>query len=361
MADTDAGPFTIRELDGDNRTLELRQRCLPYRPVSFDVEQAHERTRLAGSPIATIQVFGPDDKDTTCHGFWKDIFIGDPTIDMAVLDGGVVTTARDLTVIVEDMTRKGVDVEVSWMHESRRGIIGSFKKNWHNLSDVEWELTFVWEGHTSDFTPGPVEAVSTTWSLGDLVGQLDTQVADLVDKAAPISTSPLAAVTDAKNAILRAQATVNDLADQVVDAAHGATAPLAAALRAAASFQGAVLNTGDALTSFYARVERAAFGFVSDDVGASVAATLANREAVGSARAARVQAARARRVLLLRANPDLIAAFVARQDDDLRQVSLQFYRDASSWRKLATFNGVESSRLVAGQVVFVPRTVGAPT
>ena len=61
------------------------------------------------------------------------------------------------------------------------------------------------------------------------------------------------------------------------------------------------------------------------------------------------------------ASPDLAISFVARDDQDLREVAVTYYGDASAWRTIATHNGMRTSKLTAGQVVMVPnpRNAGA--
>lgn len=373
MADTDAGAFTIVEQGGDRRAIVLMGRALPYRPVTWEDEQTHERTRVAGSPQATIQVFGADAKETTIKGFWKEIFLGDESAAAAIVDGRRMESARELSTIVLDVLRKGQDLDVAWMHEARVGILGNFKRTWHNLADLEWEMTFVWEGHAVD-DPGALLASSAPQSAADLSSQLDSHARDLDQKSAPLlarvgrlvvigldaaasvpSVLPSRALADLKDKLDEVQGGVSDFADQVVSAAQSLTSPLALALQTAATAQGIADSAGDALRLFGGRVERAAFGFLTDDVGSSVAAVEANRDAAASCRALRVQGARARAALLAQANPDLLAAFVAREGLDLRQVALRYYGDSDNWRALMTYNDLADSRLSAGQLVFVPR------
>lgn len=372
MADNDAGPFTIRELTGDKRALVLRDRALPYRPFTLKTEQTRDRSRLQGNPVATIQAFGPDEQSANIHGMWKDIFLGDETLELATLDGQVVTTAKELVVIALDIARKGQEVEVTWMHEALRGVVADFQRDWHNLSDVEWTMTFDWEGNSADFQPGPVAAPGAAIrSAPDLSAAMSGKVTSLQDKIVGVAVragqafeflsselnAPLEFLADKLAALTEA---ADSVADQVVGLAGGTFSGPDALLKQVATYQGAANNAGDILTALQGRVERSAFGFMGDDVPSSVAAVQANREAAQAARAARAQASSARAVLGKQADPDLLSTFVARGDLDLRQVSLQFYGTADSWRPLMRFNRFADSRLIAGQVVFIPRPGALP-
>lgn len=67
------------------------------------------------------------------------------------------------------------------------------------------------------------------------------------------------------------------------------------------------------------------------------------------------QAAVEARALVEQGERDLIAIYIARADDDLRDIARLYYGDQRFWRDLATFNDLTDSRLVKGQQVFVPR------
>jgi len=67
--------FSIRELTGDKRTLDLRTRALPYRPLTFTGTMRAEFTAYPGNPVRTAQVLGASEEDTTVKGYWKDRFI----------------------------------------------------------------------------------------------------------------------------------------------------------------------------------------------------------------------------------------------------------------------------------------------
>jgi hypothetical protein len=89
--------------------------------------------------------------------------------------------------------------------------------------------------------------------------------------------------------------------------------------------------------------------------GQALKAKLATRAIKDSARDLGYQAAnQALSFLQATSQPDIIVAFVAAENQDLRYVSTQFYGTPDDWISLMQFNGLFSSALSAGQVVFVP-------
>jgi hypothetical protein len=85
------------------------------------------------------------------------------------------------------------------------------------------------------------------------------------------------------------------------------------------------------------------------------AAELWKRGVYDAARAAQRQAALQAQDLGRQVNPDLIAVVVARDGDDLRDISTDAYGTPDQWKALEAYNGLTSSALSAGDVVFVPQ------
>ncbi len=400
-----AGPFVIRELTGDKRTLRLVARALPYRPFTLEGEQRHEVAEYAGNPVKTLQVFGASEKPTTIKGFWKDTFISYPSTPMAelIIGGGVggtpLLSAKDIAALVDDMREKGQLVEVAWLHEHRQGLLARFKKDWHNIHDLEWEIDFVWVALSKNVLGKTLKVVANTAMRGVATGAaslLSSSVSDTEDAAA--QRDQASSWTEKINDKL---ASLRDTSDYILTGAGNLAASIstpAETMRTmAGAFQGMVMDAGDLIDYSYSMVEYATLGLVRlpwqkditgaitqfgsftlsqgpsnaatdaenevfalppSDVGTSTAAAQANRDTVRAARQVRFQAARGRADAIRASEPTLLAAFVAREGQDLRDVSLRFYGTQNGWRTLMTFNRMKSSLLHAGDVVFVPRQTG---
>jgi hypothetical protein len=78
------------------------------------------------------------------------------------------------------------------------------------------------------------------------------------------------------------------------------------------------------------------------------------REQANAAASIRNLAAREQLALLNAVATTVVSVFQAREGQDLRQVSQDFYGTPDEWRSLMVYNHLLSSGLVAGQVIFVP-------
>jgi hypothetical protein len=100
--------------------------------------------------------------------------------------------------------------------------------------------------------------------------------------------------------------------------------------------------------------------FISNDdplFGNFLSGMLAIRDEKNTAREAGRDASVHQDLAVRRINPDLIDTFIAKSDQDLREVSAKHYGTPDEWQSLMHFNHLDSSRLDAGQVIFVPREI----
>ena len=87
---SDGSSFSIRELTGDQRSVILTGRGMPYRPLGFKGKQGLTITWLPGNPIATATVLGPQEDPSDVNGYWKDNFASPPmcSLEIFVVDNG---------------------------------------------------------------------------------------------------------------------------------------------------------------------------------------------------------------------------------------------------------------------------------
>lgn len=132
----------IRELEGAQRRLTLRERALPYRRVAFGSTLRHAQTWYAGNPQATLQVLGYSLDDTSFGGMWKARFLPG-AVESSGFDG-TLETPEALVEAFRSLQRAGALLEVTWGPEQRRGVLAQFQPEWLRVEDVEWQATFVW-------------------------------------------------------------------------------------------------------------------------------------------------------------------------------------------------------------------------
>jgi hypothetical protein len=361
----DSTPFSIRELTGDRRFLVLLDRALPYRPIHFPTKQRGEFTWYPGNPIATSQMLGAEIAPTTIHGYWKDRFLqqgvaGAGTPQM-LLNGSVIPDVRTLVEIFEDITRKGQLLQITWDTFIREGHLTEFDPAIHNVHDVEWSAVFTWISQGDVYSPSVLPRTATIadnaadWLL------LDDSVGDLIQNPelppGGIFTGLEAKVASFKDTV----GTVQDIASVYLD---NVLSKLEIAQRLAATCSNVIDNANDVIDAIEAH---SLPGLVVDNVvalaplvtlGESTRVAAYRRKLINYMRAARYDAANQMDDAALQVNPSLIGTFVARARTDLRDVSSRFYGTPDQWQKLMRFNGLPSSRVDAGTVIYVPRLDG---
>lgn len=379
--------FVIRELTGDKRSLRLRERALPYRPFNLSGSQRNNIDWYPGSPIGTLQVFGAQEDETSVNGWWKDAFLGgqergnapaevtgESTADVdgtegTLLSSSALTTASALVNVVDDMRRKGQEVEVTWLDKVRRGIIEKFSQKWHTGHDVEWEIGFKWISQGESLSDTKFKDDTAT-DIGDLPNMVQEELTGVLGEDNDLTQSAGEQMSDLLAVIDEASAGLADMADSLTDAVvsigNTITAPNAALRKVAGILDGIKLAAGDLVDIIDQYLDGASLDqgmdvFVAalpDNGSLSFGVVLANR---GAARARgdacvrlRDLAARQQAQLLGQATSEMLKIFQARDDQDLRQVSQDAYGTPDAWLGLMIYNNLTSSGLRAGQVVFVP-------
>jgi hypothetical protein len=387
--------FVIKELTGDKRTLTLKTRALPYRPFTLEGSQRNSIDWYPGSPIGTLQVYGAKEEPSTISGEWKDIFLGgqafgaapatvaasksssvsipvdagDGTVDLIEseaisLSERVLSTARELVSLVDDMRRKGQEIEVTWLDQIRRGIIERFTVRWNTGHDCAWDITFAWISQGESLTDTKLQDAGN--NLGDLPNQLQSQIdamtaANLGDLGQ--SGTRFASASEALSAVgANIQEFTDALTDAVIQAGQAITTPNDAMRRVSGVLDGIKLEAEELINlaegvADGALLDTGALNRVAVTVlsfGQLLAARGQVREQANAAASIRNLAAREQLKLLNSISSTIISVFQARDNQDLRQVSQTFYGTPDEWRSLMVYNHLLSSGLLAGQVIFVP-------
>ena len=361
-----AGSFTIRELTGQQRILTLAGRALPYRPYEVPTEQRAEFTDYPGNPIATAQVLGAKEGETTIQGMWKDRFIkstdafGIPILSgpegIATLNGSQVADVMALVKLVEDFARQAQLLEVSWDEIVRRGLLLRIVPRWLRREDVEWEMHYRWISR--DQEQGPV-AFASEFSLGDLTSALSNALA-VVQAASAASFQLQEAFNTALNTSLGLiEGAVTDVQNATINVVNTAVLPVDASRRSLASLQ----TIQDQNTSIIDLVESQPSRAIINtpdistlELGQVLAASEYGRGLKSACRSMRSLSADQGSQLANRTNQQqIIGIFSARQSQDLRDVSRQFYGTQEEWKRIAQYNSIKGSKLLPGQTVLVPR------
>jgi len=369
--------FSITTLDRTTPArLVLTGRALPYRPITLEGTQELEVVWYPGFPNATAQALGPHEEKTTIKGFWKDRFL--QAVDVgtapAQLDGNDVNSAAELIEAADSFRRLGYEVQVTWQTVTRIGFITRLSQSWHTEHDCEFEIEFTWTGRVQT----PITSVLPVGqNYTDFANRLTTR---LVDSGAYQTTQT------ALNTLNSAVATVNSVTQdfgtaislalgQIANATQALVnlsqnVATAAQLGAGAVSQATGLLSGlsrsytiiaDSLASNESAIK---FGYSQSALYATGGNTFASQLVAdtqfsqtsntlrGLAQQTTEWAKQAQTVDT--PAPDWI--YVASEGDDLRRVATLYYGDPAAWIRLAEYNGLSSSLLVAGQQVNVPPT-----
>jgi nucleoid-associated protein YgaU len=377
-------PLYIEELTGQRRKLVLQERALPYRPLKMSGEQGHSLTWYPGNPVASIQILGAREDETTIEGQWKDRFIGRPlsrgsaTVWPASITDpsgavGAVRSVGDLVEFVNDFRRQGQQVEMRWDEIQRKGIIARFEHNWLNIHDVEFSIKFVWAQISADVevplaltVSAPADIATRQRILGDDVqaeaDAMDLANDDFLSKLKEALRNVQGAIQSVVNTAQQNIDGVLAIADTLRRFASLAEFTKAEAFRVIQQTQNQVAALGIKLPVTV--VQGAGPGglpLVTVNRGqpsaAKVTAFVAqNRATRVSARNLRGEVARQADDLAGQVGDrQVFAVIIARAGDDLRGISTRVYGTPNEWRSIATFNGLHASQLTGGEVLLVPR------
>jgi len=404
--------LTIVETAGMQRGVRLQGRAGPFKGVEFGGSMRAEITHYAGNPIASIQVLGAEEAPTTFKGKWKrryfaaNEFITDPMeAEFIVVDAqGMRTLVQvpDMVAYVDSIRRAGQLLEVNWAEILRVGILKKFTPTFMSRMEVEWEMEFEWisQGEVHVETRPRTNSLSDVEqlmakSVGDIVAAVDQQpaperfenstvtvptdpegpvypdgpsdAAAIANSIAPVGASVGQAVASflrdgevqaRVNRLVAQYAGIRDAAASVVDGIGGVgtatrtTIAVLFGIRADAVFlrEYALRTTTEALFG----VTDAALVGVADLLTASA---VTRRFGAGVLQT-RNDANQVRSDLEREVEPELFAIITAREGQNLRDVSFQYYGTTDGWRFLKQYNRTDSSELTAGQVIFVPRRLG---
>lgn len=391
MADTTTSTFVIEELSGEKRKFELSGRAMPYRKPTFGGKMRLEKTYYGGNPIGTIQFFGAEETETSFKGMWKDRFIYNPgngsqPEGVFKVDGRQMGGADECVQAMDDLRRKGQMVKVTWGFYVRVGALEEFNSTPENLKDIEWEAKFTWvsQGDTAQGL-----AVPSTTNYTDVAGNWQGQKDNLANIASQyaLASSYFGQVQDAIN-------NVTGGIDDVIAAVDQNTRFVTSTLDTFRGIVGALQNIIDATQEAMDVVTSSVPGVIvseiidnegtanniqtqlqlgqspfgqpllaqqvqtlQSDFGKQASACNYQRQLMQTLKDSQRMAARQQQELARAINPDVLWTFVATDDTDLRSVAEDFYGSQQDWKIIAQFNALTDSRLVAGQVVYVPIAV----
>lgn len=357
--------FLITEQTGEQRSLELRERALPYKGYALEGEQRATDTWYPGNPVASIQMLGTKESPSTISGMWKNRFIMPVTEEgkrstnpeNALFNGSQVRDIAELINAVEQLRLSGQLIRVEWNGTVRDGILKRFRQNWLTVDDLEWQMEFLWGSRGEPPTPVTVPVGPATESYATQTRSIANGLQDALDHP-PFEvfiefTNQMRAIT---NKILEQIQTVEDIAVQTVKAVVSPIQAAEQTLAAMEAIKEAASQMVEVVETTVAREINNTIDIGDATIGKVLEADLYMREFKLRARELEwISAEQGDKFQTIVNQEDLIASFISVDDTDLRDVSRTYYGTPDQWRSLLRFNSFSSSRLRAGLLVLVPK------
>ena len=363
--------FTVRELTGSRRTVQLLGRALPQGPYELKGKFRVQTTWLPGYSEATQTKLGSSEDPTTVQGVWKDKYLAS-TVDVfegqllgtvaqapAQLDGDALESVDALCLLMDDIRRQGQDVEVTWGTLARVGTLEEFTQRWRNVHDVEWSMTFQWRSQ-AERPPNPVFGLES--SVSDTATTLAQRMAALLAAVQTSLTIVQTYVDLVQGAVTALAATVSAYQNLVGALDEAVTDPGDSTRRALGLCTALIEQANTLLVLTVADPPRAILLAATNPVDplfpapGQILRAVAYQQALhDGAQEIRDTAAFQRAVLQDKLRANLISEYVVRGGDNLRTISQQFYDTPDGWRRIAQFNNLASSDLLSGQRLLIPR------
>jgi hypothetical protein len=343
-------PLIIRELTGDKRTLRLSGRGGPYRGLDMDGEQEMELTKLPGTVERTATILGPVESPTTIQGAWKTMFLGAGEV---TLDNRPLTTAREVCKAVDSFRLLGQLVEFTWLDELRRGFIRKFRRTWQTSEDVDWQLTFEWVSRGENTSP---VVFTSDVGMGDAFANVQSQFGILDGIEVPNFQLDFLMIDGLQGFVNRLGSLILDAEDAVINFTDKINSPVRA-IRGLISTLQSIEDEAGLMIEFLMLQPPSAFSTTPvDQQGYSEkrSAALYREELRAWAAELRRTSVEQRTSLMGQISTSLLATYIARAGEDLRDVAQQFYGTPFEWRRLMLFNDLYTIELEAGQLVLVP-------
>jgi len=342
--------FEIVETTGSQRSVILRDRALPYRPVGWPGEQKYEKTVYPGNPVATIQVLGPDELETQIRGTWKTRYIAEMVTlwgfdDIATSDDDI--TAEIMEQVFTRIRRAGNEVEVRWEGMIRRGIMSKFDPSYQRVEDVEWTATFVWSQIGDRPAPRAASAENETQELAAAQVDLDDVMSRIPPILLPLVSNPAEVYADAIRtevlSVITRVAAMTGIPDVPFEDWQGLAAAVAAVLEQGTGFRQLVIDGSiEDLVATDDIVDRLLIGRWRGDAGESILDVIA-------------EAVRSRDTVRDRVAMRYLAVVVIKQNQSLRDLAREHYGDPDDWTVIADANGLVTSDPPVGTIVYIPR------
>lgn len=340
-------PVTIEEIGGARRQVTLSDRALPHRGgPSWGGSTRHAKEEYAGSSVATIQIFGRTEMDTSWDGMWSDRYLAGTVKVSGFPDP---QGADDMVRIFESLRDGGGELRVQWGNYVRRGIIASFDPTpvWSER-DVRWSLEWTWTSR--DDVDTTARATIDTPPDSSRLRQLLNSVDDM------LAFEPTDVVRNYDATVRGAMREVRDRATRVFAIARQGQASALSPITLSQSLETEVRGLGREVGDLVVELSETPFrdASVSDTVIARLGISVWQSSMSRRLSALRGQVIRQQRAAQAGARPDAATIVQLREGQTLRDLARIYYGSADAWQRIAEVNNLATSTAPAGTYIHVP-------
>lgn len=348
-----SGRFSIVELTGQLRQIDLLGRALPYQRVAFGGETKNKLTFYPGNPQGTLQVLASTLQPTVLQGMWKDRFVPGQ-VEAVGFDGlspGDTATASLIVRAFEELRRSGQRLRVQWYDVVREGVLSRFTPTWIRPQDVEWEAEFTWFQENVEAPRAGDEPPDDRPALRRSMDENDRAFRDVRGRSVERSfRSAIGSfVRSERVQLAQSFAALNTISRALPGAVVDLSEPVNALAACASTIRSEVSSALVLLTDL-PYTEATLVDAVLDVLGAE-----SWRRTVGLTQDG--LAVSATRVALREAERNVGAlgqTVVVPGDTTLRMLSLRYYGTSDSWQRIADANGLTDSLVRAGTTIYIP-------
>lgn len=334
---------TIRELEGLERSITLRERAKPFRGPGWSSQTRNRITWYAGNPEATLQILGRGYGPTTFEGAWHDRYL----VGAVQSEGfGTLDTVEALVAAFRALQKAGSLLEVTWGAETRRGVLEDFTATYDRVEDAAWSASFVWSG---DGTTAPRARAAERPTEELQRRSIETfEAAALEPEAVEPSWSDRVFA-----GLRRGREAVGGVFDALRQAREVARVPAAAVANAAASARNARADLEELRADLVdLPAEYATF---ADDVSTVIGVEAYRRRLGRESHRLESEALRAAAQLAAQRAPQPLAVLDLGAGASLARIALRWYGSPDEWPRIA-----EASGLPARSILAAPARVTVP-
>lgn len=342
--------FEIEEVTGSGRFIALSGRALPYQGVGWGGTLRHKKTYYPGNPVASIQLFGPEQSDTTITGMWKDRFLSTSNIRTSgfpnLTDPSNIFVA-DMVAAFKSIRNSANRLRVQWGDEVRFGYMSEFIPDYDRPQDVRYTVSFIWESE-----PEQQVATPATSEPDDVTEPF--LAAEDVASARPQSIVPSFA-TIARAATSAQRVNVGQVFDSV-RAFQSSVSSTTEILNASRRISSAANVCRDTANDVGYQLNDGPYNYqtTSDGVLTVLGVESWRRSYNLTQNNFAVSTLRTAKTIQKQTSPTSIATVVCPEDTTLRGLSLRYYGNSDDWWLIADANGIVESVVRAGTVISIP-------